>query len=191
MEDLKRNVLREQFETNFFGTVELTNLIIPLMRQQGFGRIIQNSSVLGLVGLAYRGAYVASKFALEGLTDTLRMELQGSGIHAILIEPGPIESRFRANAFEAFKKNIDAEHSVHRAQYEAQQIRMTKEGAAAPFTLPAEAVLKKVIHALESRRPKIRYYVTFPTYLFALLKRILSHGVMDKIMLKVSGGGKN
>jgi len=191
VEDLKRDVLRAQFETNLFGTMELTNLIIPMMRQQGYGRIIQHSSVLGFVALAYRGAYIASKYALEGLTDTLRMELHGTGIHTILIEPGPIESRFRANAYAAFKKNIDTENSVHRAQYEAQAARMTKEGAAAPFTLPAEAVLTKVIHALESRRPKTHYYVTFPTYLFAFLKRILSHRAMDKIMLKVSGGGKH
>jgi NAD(P)-dependent dehydrogenase (short-subunit alcohol dehydrogenase family) len=191
VEDLKRDVLRAQFETNVFGWLELTNQIIPMMRQQGYGRIIQNSSVLGFVGLSYRGAYVASKFALEGLTDTLRLELHGTDIHAILIEPGPIESRFRANAYQAFKKNIDAQRSVHRAQYEAQEARMTKEGAAAPFTLPAEAVLKKVIHALESPRPKVRYYVTFPTYLFAVLRRFLSHRTMDKMMLKVSGGGKN
>ena len=189
VEDLKREVLRAQFETNLFGTMELTNHIIPMMRKQGYGRIIQNSSVLGFTALAYRGAYVASKFALEGLTDTLRMELHGSGIHAILIEPGPIESRFRANAYEAFKKNIDAQHSVHQAQYAAQEARLTKEGPAAPFTLPADAVLKKVIHALESPRPKIRYYVTFPTYLFAMLRRFLPYRTMDKFMLKVSGGG--
>lgn len=190
VEDLKRDVLRAQFETNVLGTVELTNYIIPMMRQQGYGRIIQNSSVLGLVALAYRGAYVATKFALEGLTDTLRMELRGTGIDVILIEPGPIESRFRANAFEAFKKNIDVQHSAHRAAYESQQERLTKEGPAAPFTLPAEAVLKKVIHALESPRPKIRYYVTFPTYLFAILRRLLSYGAMEKIMRRVSGDGK-
>ena len=191
MEDLKRDVLRAQFETNLFGWLELTNLIIPMMRQQGYGRIIQNSSVLGFAALAYRGAYIASKFALEGLTDTLRMELRGTGIHVILVEPGPIESRFRANAYEAFKKNIDAQHSVHREQYAAQEARMTKEGAAAPFTLPAEAVLKKVIHALESPRPKIRYYVTFPTYLFAVLRRFLSHRAMDRFLTRVSGDGKN
>jgi NAD(P)-dependent dehydrogenase (short-subunit alcohol dehydrogenase family) len=191
VEDLKREVLRAQFETNVFGTLELTNLIIPMMRRQGYGRIIQNSSVLGLVALAYRGAYVASKYALEGLTDTLRMELHGSNIYPILIEPGPIESRFRANAYAAFKQNIDAEHSVHKDAYEAQERRMTKEGAAQPFTLPAEAVLKKVVRALESPRPKIRYYVTFPTYLFAVLRRFLSHRAMDRLMRKVSGGGKH
>jgi short-subunit dehydrogenase len=191
VEDLKREVLRAQLETNVLGTLELTNMIIPMMRQQGYGRIIQNSSVLGLVALAYRGAYVASKFALEGLTDTLRMELHGTNIHPILIEPGPIESRFRANAYAAFKRNIDAAHSVHQKAYEAQEKRMTKEGAAQPFTLPAEAVLKKIIHALESPRPKVRYYVTFPTYLFAVLRRILTHRAMDRLMRKVSGEGKN
>jgi len=98
VEDLSRDVLRQQFETNFFGTVELTNRILPIMRRQGFGRIIQNSSVLGLITLCYRGAYNASKFALEGLTDTLRQELADTDIHVSLIEPGPVKSRFRANA---------------------------------------------------------------------------------------------
>lgn len=191
VEDLKREVLRAQLETNVLGTLELTNMIIPMMRAQGHGRIIQNSSVLGLVALAYRGAYVASKYALEGLTDTLRLELHGTNIHPILIEPGPIESRFRANAYAAFTQNIDAEHSVHKDAYQAQEARMKKEGAAQPFTLPAEAVLKKVIRALESTRPKPRYYVTFPTYLFAVLRRLLSHRAMDWVMRKVSGGGKH
>jgi NAD(P)-dependent dehydrogenase (short-subunit alcohol dehydrogenase family) len=103
VEDLTRDVLRQQFETNLFGWLELTNLLIPVMRKQGTGRIIQNSSVLGLITLKYRGAYNASKFALEGLTDTLRQELHGSGIHVSLVEPGPITSAFRENAYAMFK----------------------------------------------------------------------------------------
>ena len=150
VEDLSREVLRAQFETNLFGTHELTRYIIPVMRRQGHGRIIQNSSVLGFVAMAYRGAYNASKYALEGLTDTLRLELAGSGIHISLIEPGPITSRFRANARLMFQRNVDARNSVHRAAYEAMEKRLAKPGPAAPFTLPPEAVLKKVIHALES-----------------------------------------
>ena len=188
VEDLSRDVLRQQFETNFFGTAELTNKILPIMRKQGFGRIIQNSSVLGLITLCYRGAYNASKFALEGLTDTLRQELADTDIHVSLIEPGPVKSRFRANAFEAYKKNIDAEHSAHRNIYRKIEQRLQKQGNAAPFTLPPEAVLKKVIHALESSRPKPRYYVTVPTYLFGILKRILSTRILDKILLSVSRG---
>ncbi|MGD8590031.1 MAG: SDR family NAD(P)-dependent oxidoreductase, partial [Chromatiales bacterium] len=121
VEDLSRAALREQFETNLFGWHELTCRIIPVMRRQGAGRIIQNSSILGFIALPYRGAYVASKFALEGLTDTLRLELQGSGIHLSLIEPGPIESRFRANAYAMWQKHIEPEHSHHRANYEAMQ----------------------------------------------------------------------
>lgn len=190
VEDLRREVLREQFETNFFGTLELTNLVIPVMRAQGGGRIVMNSSVLGFAAMPYRGAYNASKFALEGITDTLRLELTGSGIFVSLIEPGPIESRFRANAFAAFQRNIDAEQSVHREKYLAMERRLKKPGPAAPFTLPPEAVLEKLIHALESAHPKARYYVTFPTYLFAALKRLLPQGAMDWVLTKASGGGK-
>ncbi|MDH5325233.1 MAG: SDR family oxidoreductase [Gammaproteobacteria bacterium] len=187
VEDLSREALRAQFETNVFGTIELTNRILPMMRRQGHGRIIQNSSVLGLAVMPFRGAYNASKFALEALSDTLRLELRYTDIHVILIEPGPIESRFRANSYLAFKKYIKAETSVHHSVYAAMERRLTKEGAAVPFTLPADAVLKKVIHALESPNPKIRYYVTFPTYLFAYLKRLLPYRLMDKVMLAASG----
>jgi NAD(P)-dependent dehydrogenase (short-subunit alcohol dehydrogenase family) len=185
VEDLTRDVLRFQFETNLFGTHELTNLIIPLMRKQGHGRIIYNSSILGFVAMTYRGAYNASKFALEGLADTLRLELYGSNIHISLIEPGPILSDFRKNAFALYKKNIDPTHSYHKETYKVMEARLQKEGPAAPFTLPAEAVAEKVIHALEARRPKIRYYVTFPTYLFAFLKRFLPMYWLDALLSKV------
>ena len=188
VEDLSRNTLREQFESNLFGTVELTNQLIPVMRRQGFGRIIQNSSLLGIVSLPYRGAYNASKYALEGITDTLRLELHGSGIHVSLIEPGPVESRFRANAFAMYKKNIDADHSAHRDTYRRMENRLQKVGPAAPFTLPPEAVLKKVIHALESPRPQPRYYVTVPTWLFGILRRLLSTRMLDRVLRMISRG---
>jgi NAD(P)-dependent dehydrogenase (short-subunit alcohol dehydrogenase family) len=185
VEDLSRDVLRFQFETNLFGTHELTNLLIPVMREQGQGRIIYNSSVLGLVAMRYRGAYNASKFALEGLADTLRLELYGTGIHISLIEPGPILTNFRQNSFALYKENIDAEHSVHKETYQVMAERLQKEGEAVMFTLPAKAVTEKVIHALESKRPKIRYYVTFPTYLFAILKRILPMSWLDSLLRKI------
>ena len=170
VEDLSRETLRRQFETNLFGWHELTCRVIPAMRQAGGGRIIQNSSILGFMALPYRGAYVASKFALEGLSDTLRLELADSGIHVCLIEPGPILSRFRANSLIKWRENIDAERSHHRDRYQAMLARLEKKGPAMPFTLPPEAVLKRVIHALESSRPKPRYPVTFPTYLFGYLR---------------------
>ncbi|MGZ5532415.1 MAG: SDR family oxidoreductase [Methylomonas sp.] len=185
VEDLSREALRNQFETNFFGTHELTNLLIPLMRQQGYGRIIYNSSVLGLVAMKFRGAYNASKFALEGLADTLRLELQGSGIHVVLIEPGPIESRFRKNAFAMYRKYIDPSRSFHRETYQSMEARLQKPGPAAPFTLPATAVAEKVIRALESKKPKSRYAVTVPTYLFTALKRLLPTSWLDKIVAAV------
>ena len=185
VEDLTRETLRSQFEANLFGWHELTRLVIPVMRPHNEGRIIHNSSVLGFAAMSYRGAYNASKYALEGLADTQRLELRGSGIHISLIEPGPIRSRFRANAYQKFLENIDVEQSVHQATYANMITRLNKEGDAAPFTLPPEAVLKKVVHALESKRPKIRYYVTFPTYLFGFLKRILSNRQMDWLLAKI------
>lgn len=187
VEDLSRDILRDQFETNLFGLHELTVRLLPAMRRQGEGRIIQNSSLLGLVALRYRGAYVASKFALEGLSDTLRMELRGSGIHVSLIEPGPVTSDFRRNAYELFKRNIDRDASPHGDIYEAVERRLAAEDdGSVPFTLGPEAVLDKVIHALESRRPKPRYYVTVPTYGFAFLKRILPHRWLDRVLIQAS-----
>ena len=184
VEDLSRDVLRQQFETNVFGTQELTNLVLGQMRAQNHGRIIYNSSVLGIISMAYRGAYNASKYALEGLADTLRQEVYGSNIHISLIEPGPIESQFRANAFRKYQQNINKAASIHRDTYEAMEQRLTKKGPAAP--LAPEAVVEKLIHAVESKRPKVRYYVTFPTYLFAVLKRLLPHRWLDWVLIKVS-----
>ncbi len=187
VEDLSRHVLKAQFETNVFGWLELTNLIIPVMRRQGYGRIIQNSSVLGFVAMPYRGAYNASKFALEGLTDTLRLELRGSGIHVSLIQPGPITSKFRSNALARFNAHIDSKHSFHREQYATMLERLNKPGPAAPFTLPAEALLKPVLHVLEHKRPRARYPVTVPTYLFTYLKRLLPTAALDRILHKAGG----
>ncbi len=190
VEDLSRHALRLQFETNVFGWLQLTNRIIPVMRQQGYGRIIQNSSILGVTTMPYRGAYNASKYAIEGLTDTLRQELYGTGVHISLIEPGPIESKFRANAYKAFCEYINMENSIHKEQYQNMVKRLKKQGAAAPFTLPPSAVYKKVLHALESKHPKIRYPVTLPAHLFVFLKRILPDRLMDRVLIKASGNGE-
>jgi NAD(P)-dependent dehydrogenase (short-subunit alcohol dehydrogenase family) len=190
VEDLPRDALREQFETNLFSWIELTNLAIPVMRRQGHGRIVMNSSVLGYAAFPYRGAYNAVKFAVEGITDTLRLELAGTGIEVSLVEPGPIVSLFRENCQAPFEKHIDWQNSVHRSQYEGQLARLKKPGPAAPFTLPPEAVLEKVLHALESRRPRPRYPITVPSELFAWLKRILPVRAMDWVLIRASGGGK-
>ncbi len=186
VEDLSRTALKEQFETNVFGTQELTNLILPVMRQQEQGRIIQNSSVLGFIALKYRGAYIASKYALEGLSDTMRLELAGSNIFVSLIEPGPIRSKFRDNAMKMYEKHINKQTSPHKETYEGIEKKLQKEGDAAPFTLDADIVAEKVIHALQSKYPKPRYYVTKPTYAFAYLKRLLPEKLMDGLLLKIS-----
>ncbi len=183
VEDLRREVLREQFETNVFGTLELSNLVLPYMRAQKSGRIVFNSSILGFAAMSYRGAYNASKFAIEGFADTMRLELKGSGVEVVLIEPGPIRSAFRKNALAKFLRNIDQERSAHKDVYAKTLERLQKTGDA-PFTLGAEAVLKVLVCALESKHPKARYGVTFPTKLFALLKRLLPTCMMDVIARK-------
>ncbi|MGL4625394.1 MAG: SDR family NAD(P)-dependent oxidoreductase, partial [Plesiomonas shigelloides] len=184
VEDLPRAALREQFETNLFGWHELTCALLPVMRRQGYGRIIQNSSILGLVAMKYRGAYNASKFALEGLTDTLRLELRGSGIHVSLIEPGPVATRFRPNALAAFERNIALNDSVHQAAYQQQIARLSKAGISNRFTLPAESVVPLVRHALESPRPKARYPLTTPTTVFSILRRVLPVRWLDALLAR-------
>ena len=184
VEDLPTNVLRQQFEANVFGWHELTIRVIKVMRAQGHGRIVQNSSVLGFVCMPYRGAYNASKFAIEGLTDTLRLELKNTNIHISLLQPGPIDTHFRRNALQAFKQNIDWQNSVHLDNYQQQIDRLASTEPASGFTLEASAVTRCLIHALESKTPKVRYRITFPTKLFAILKRLLPSRWLDRLLSK-------
>lgn len=185
IQDINREILRKQFETNVFGWHELTNLALTTMRQQGYGRIIQNSSILGFMPMRFRGAYCASKYAIEALSDTLRLELHNSNIHISLIEPGPISSRFRKNCMQHFTDNIDITTSSYQTSYQKQIDRMQKNRSPTPFTLPPHAVYKKVLKALEHKKPKPRYYVCFPTYLFGYLKRVLSSRAFDRLLTKI------
>ena len=181
VEDLTRDALRAQFETNVFGTQQLTNAVIPLMRKQQSGRVIYNSSVLGFVCLKYRGAYNASKYAIEALADTMRMELSDTAIKVILLEPGPIASDFRKNAARAFANNINAEQSAHRLIYQQMQTAWQKENAM-KFTLGPDAVYRAFLRAIDSSHPKIRYRITTPTVVLWYLKRILPIKWMDAIL---------
>ncbi|MES2333197.1 MAG: SDR family oxidoreductase [Pseudomonadota bacterium] len=185
VEDLPRGALREIFETNLFGYHDLTRRVIPLMRAQGHGRIVNCSSVLGLVGMTWRGAYVATKFALEGLTDVLRIEMAGTGIDVILIEPGPIATRIRQNAVPHFERWIDWERSARRDQYVSLRGRLyDKKIRKDRFELGPEAVTAKLIHALEHHRPRPRYYVTTPTYLMGFARRILPTRILDWLIAR-------
>jgi NAD(P)-dependent dehydrogenase (short-subunit alcohol dehydrogenase family) len=184
IEDLPTHALRDQFEVNFFAWHHLTQLALKVMREQGHGRIIFNSSVLGFVCMPYRGAYNASKYALEGLVDTLRLELVGSPIKVSIIQPGPINTHFRINAALAFKKNIQVDKSYHQVNYTSQLKRLESNEAPSGFTLQPAAVTKCLLHALQSKRPKLRYKVTFPTKLFSLLKRVLPDRWLDYLLAK-------
>jgi len=183
LEDISRDALVIQFQSNVFGWHELTNLILPRMRNVNAGRIIYISSVLGFVAMPFRGPYVASKFAIEGLIGTLRLEFSNTNIKFSSIQPGPIESKFRENAYLAFKKNVDISNSHYQDQYKI-MIKRLQSGKNVKFTLPPEAVLKNALHALESSNPKNYYRVTFPTKLFALLGNILPSRWMDYILNK-------
>ncbi|MCG7588290.1 SDR family oxidoreductase [Photobacterium sp. OFAV2-7] len=184
LEDLPTQALRQQFETNVFGWHELTRAVIPVMLKQGSGKIVQNSSVLGLVAMKYRGAYNASKFALEGYTDTLRLELQDTPLHVSLIEPGPIESHFRENAKLKFEQHIDMAASRHHASYKQTLDRLGKSSPSSKFTLAPDAVLKPLQAIIDSERPKPRYYVTQPTHIFGFLRRILPVSWLDQLLSK-------
>jgi len=190
VEDLPRAGLRAQFETNVFGGHELIRLLLPVFRAQGRGRIVQIASMLGYVALAYRGAYCASKYAIEGLTDALRLELRGTDIRVALIEPGPITARFRENAHALFRKYIDTNASAHRAQYESMIGRLENRRGPLPFTLPPEAVLKTVVHALEAARPRAHYRVTVPAHLTAGLRRLLPTAALDWLLYRIGGRGR-
>jgi len=182
VEDLPRGALRAIFETNLFGYHDLTRQVIPLMRAQGHGRIVNCSSVLGLVGIKWRGAYVATKFAMEGLTDVLRLEMAETPIKVILIEPGPIGTSIRVNAIPHFERWIDWQGSARRDQYAALRSRLYESSGPDRFELTPAAVTAKLIRALESPRPAARYFVTTPTYISAWLRRLLPTRLLDWVM---------
>jgi len=185
VEDLPRGALREIFETNLFGVHDLTRRIIPAMRAQGHGRIVNCSSVLGLVGIKWRGAYVATKFALEGLTDVLRLEMRDTAIRVVLIEPGPVTSKIRVNSIPHFERWVDWRASARRAQYETGLLkRLYEKRGPDRFELPASAVTATLLQALDSRHPRPRYYVTAPTHLMGVARRILPGRLLDRVLAR-------
>jgi len=186
IEDLKVEVLREQFETNVFGLHHLTRRVIPIMRKNGGGKIIQHSSILGLISLKFRGAYNASKYAVEGLTDTLRLELKGSNIYVSTLNTGPIVSKFRENALQKFNENVDVENSYFSKIYKREvRKRLESKEKESIFTKNSDAVIEKIEHILDSKKPKPRYYITKASSILAFFKRILPTSYLDKILVKI------
>ncbi len=182
VEDLPVEALRAQFETNLFGWHDLTRRIVPAMRTQGHGRIVMNSSMLGVSPVKWRGAYAASKFALEGLMGCMAMELRGSGIFVSLIEPGPVTSKIASNGLAWFERYIDHENSVHKASYAAQLQRLRQGGSKSRLKLEPDAVYKVLRHALDSRTPRMHYPVTIPAKAAALMRRVLPWPLYYRIL---------
>ena len=184
-EDLPTPALREIFEANFFGYHEVMRQVLPIMRAQGGGHILNCSSVLGFAAMRWRGAYNASKYALEGLCDTMRLELRGSGIHVVLIQPGPITTKIRENSIPHFERWIDVESSPNKARYNSLRQRLYGPSQPDYFELPPRAVSEKVLAALRTNTPKARYRVTTLTHIAAGLKRLLSTRAMDRILSRI------
>lgn len=184
VEDLPTGALRAQFEANFFGWHELTQALVPVMRRQGHGRIVHCSSILGYLPYRWRGAYNASKFALEGLFLTQRMELKGSGIHMSLIEPGPIVSRFDRNALEHFRAEIDIEGSIHAEAYRRRLAQLGSDGGVNRFRLGPHAVYASLEHALDARNPRARYRVTIPARVMAYVIAYAPYSLVERILMR-------
>jgi short-subunit dehydrogenase len=186
VEDVSVQVLKKQFDTNFFGLHEVTLQAMKIFRKQGFGKIIQHSSVLGLISLKYRGAYNASKYAIEGINDTLRQEVLGSNIFISTVNTGPVTSKFRENALKKFNENIDIQNSYFSEVYKKElKTRLETKEDKAPFNLPASSVGNVVLKIMESKKPKPRYYVTTATHILGFLKRVFSTSLMDKLLNKI------
>ncbi|MER8921839.1 SDR family oxidoreductase [Mesorhizobium sp. M0802] len=182
VEDLPVAALREQFEANFFGWHDLTRRIVPVMRRQGHGRLVHCSSILGLAPVPFRGAYSASKHALEGLMLCMQQELRGSGIHVSLIEPGPVTSKIASNGLFWFLKNIDHENSVHHVAYATQLARLRAGGSSSRLKKGPDVVYAALRHALLSRRPRPHYVVTVPARIGVMLKRILPASMLYRVL---------
>lgn len=182
VEDISTQTLREQFEANFFGWHELTQLAVPVMRKQGGGRIVHCSSILGIVPYRWRGAYNASKHALEALALTQRMELAGSGVHVSLIEPGPIVSDFSKNGLRHFRQKVDIDGSVHAQAYRGQLARLDAPGGVNLFRRKPQAVYKRLKQALTARRPRAQYAVTIPTHVMFMMRRALPYAMLERFL---------
>jgi short-subunit dehydrogenase len=192
VEDLSREMMRTQFEANVFGLMELTNLVIPIMRKQDHGRIVHNTSILGVVAMPYRGNYTASKFALEAYTSTLRQELRDTNIKVCIIAPGPIATKFRDTASKTFSETLKDKSSVHTEHYTQMQKHFDKQPESeSKITLPPSAVVAKLINALESSNPKARYYIGMPAHALAWLRRLLPDKTLDSVIAKMVSGEVN
>lgn len=185
-EDLPTDALREIFETNFFGVHELVRQTLPILRAQGHGRVVFNSSVLGYTWLGWRAAYTSTKYALEGYADTLRIEMAPTNIQVVLIEPGPVASMIRAKSRPHFERWIDWQASPRRAAYEETLLPRLYDdsGAPDPFQLEPEAVTRILARALEARAPRPRYRVTLPAKVSAVARRFLSTRAMDRFITR-------
>ena len=177
VEDIPMERWKAEFDVNVFGLVRVTQAALPHMREKGRGWIVNIGSIAGRLSYPFGGAYCASKYAVEAISDALRLEVERFGIRVVLIEPGPIESKFADRAEAEVDSLAHDASSAYADLYETAYSRFRRETKAG--SLPAEAVAAIVLRAVASRRPRARYLVTRPAKLFALGKRLLPDRVLD------------
>jgi NAD(P)-dependent dehydrogenase (short-subunit alcohol dehydrogenase family) len=182
VEDLTRAALERQFAVNTIGVQDLTNRLIPHFREHGKGRIVNVSSVYGRVTAPMVGAYCASKYAMEALSDAMRVELRPENIAVVLIEPGPILSAFRNKSADHSTANIDMEQGRYGERYRCRMERAKQPQRKDFFTKPPETVAVKIARALEAKRPGSRYCVTVPAYAGAFLRRFAPDILLDRLL---------
>lgn len=178
-EDLTRDRLRRQFEVNVFGAMQLCREVLPSMRARRSGRIVNVSSLAGRVSVPLMGAYCGSKFAIEALTDALRVEARPFGVGVALVEPGPVVTEFQRNAL-AVSQDILTSESVYRPVYRAYLDGGFDMGRGAT----AERVARVIRRALTARRPRSRYRVRFVDSVATGFVQITPRAVMDWVLAR-------
>ena len=183
IQDIPRSAMREIFEVNVFGQIDLINRCIPLMMSSDYPKIINCSSVLGFISLPYRGLYSATKYSIEALTDALRRENYDSKIKFVLIQPGPINTDIKKKSVKHFEKWINWKKSIHKKTYENKVIKRLYDNnykdSFNSYELQPDEVTKILINVLNSKKPKARYKITIQTKIAQIMTKLLPTNILD------------
>lgn len=180
VEEVPMDKVHQQFATNVFGMLQLTQLVLPVMRKQRQGRIINISSVAGEMSVPGMGIYCASKFALEALSDALRIEVSGFGIHVSVVQPGPIETNFETASWGTPE---DRPYDTEGPYAHVYQMIESSRRDFKRFSRPAQAVADVIAKAATARRPQSRYTVTLTAALTPLARKWLPDRLMDSMQI--------
>ncbi len=183
IEDVPMEEARRQFEVNIFGLARLTQLVLPGMREKGYGKIINISSIGGKIYTPFGGWYHATKHALEGLSDCMRLEAAPFGVDVIIIEPGGIATEWGAISAKNLKKtSSDGAYSKQAEMVADTMARMYESGKVSPPSVISRIILK----AVKARRPKTRYSAGYMSGIALFMRKILSDRMFDRIAMSMA-----